>query len=559
MPSSRRGPWQVETEVVRVGPLVSELVDEKRRAFHEWLAKRLVKPVSMRRAAKFTRYVPADDIQNSVLPSTEILGFTTSEADRELKIIDCSGNRYGDLGENFLHWVASCATKFATRAEQVSVILLPGFPNAEFSPFWNPIIDLPADSGTVVVMNKAGDLERHGAPRRFEPPSRKIFQARYRELNGGPGQDFEDKVIRRIGHFDISEKHCSHFFFDGSRAVAELADLLLEKITSVAGKTASRTTLIIPAKTDPWMEQAVTVTAGRLTVPWIKWPMDAAEIPPPNDETSYMFLVDFINTGATYTTVARQAREAGYRLHRYSVAAFKARDCHVEANGLPAVQAIKQVAGERVARDHCDQCKLRLPHTDKYRDEFAELRSYDAWHILTSVGWDTESYGPPVPKRLRHFPPFEEIFDEFGDCLAYKLELIMREVAPGAVIVCPEEPAVQLLIRRMQPWAEDRMVAVPLPREALIRAEGADVRRIAADTGWGRQLDHLSQRQARVVVLDEINASNETARQMLHILKAFHIHPRAYTPIFNFVPAVQLDEVPIRALYELPSPRRVWK
>lgn len=59
-------------------------------------------------------------------------------------------------------------------------------------------------------------------------------------------------------------------------------------------------------------------------------------------------------------------------------------------------------------------------------------------------------------------------------------------------------------------------------------------------------------------MLDEINASNGTAHQMLQILKAFQIQPHAYTPIFNFVPAEQLDGVPIHSLYELPSPRRVW-
>ncbi|WP_328646364.1 hypothetical protein OHS58_45310 [Amycolatopsis sp. NBC_00348] len=518
--------------------------------------------VSVRRAATFTRYIPADDIRNSVLPSTEILGFTTSEADREIKIIDCSGNRYGDLGENFLHWVALCATKFATKPDQISVVLLPSFPHNAFSPFWTPIVGMSADSGTVVVVNKTGQLERHGHPRPLTPPDPEIFQDKYRGLNGTPRQDFEDKIIRRIGHFEISKLYCSHFFFDGSLAVAELADVLGDAITKLTGKRTARTTLVVPETTDAWMEQAVAATANRLNVPWMKWPEDPGQIPEPFPRTTYMFLLDFINTGATYTKVVRQAREADYKLHQYSVAAFMSPDFHAEGNGLPAVHAIKHVAAERVSREQCDQCALRLPHTDKHRDDFAGLRSYDAWYILTSVAWMREGYGPPESHRWRHFPPFATIFEKFGDCLAYKLELVMQDVAPpGVVIVCPEEPAVQLLIRRMQHWADDRMVAVPLPREALNEAGQRGltaIRRLAEGTGRGRQLEHLSQQRASVVMLDEINASNGTAHQMLQILKAFQIQPHAYTPIFNFVPAEQLDGVPIHSLYELPSPRRVW-
>ncbi|RSD26011.1 hypothetical protein [Amycolatopsis eburnea] len=562
MPGSPRRPWQLETEVLRVGALASEPVEESRRKFHEWLARRLVTPVAVHRPASFTRYIPADDIRNSVLPSTEILGFTTSDTDREVKIIDCSGNRYGDMGENFLHWVALCAAKFATRPEQLSVVLLPNFPHNTFSPFWTPILDMPAEAGTVVVVNKAGQLEPHGHPLPLSSPDPESFQAKYRGINGAPRQDFEDKVIRRIGHFEISEQYCSHFFFDGSRAVTELAEVLHDTIVDVTGKRTGRTALIVPAKTDAWMEGAVTAAANRLNVPWSKWPEDPANIPKPTPGTTYMFLLDFINTGATYTRVVQEAVDADYKLHRYSIAAFKSSDFHTEGNGLPAVQHVKAVVAERVSREQCDQCALRLPHTDKQRNDFAGLRSYDAWYILTSVEWKPEVYGPPEAQRLLHFPPFATIFARFGDCLAYKLEKVMQDVAPpGVVIVCPEEPAVQLLIRRMQHWADDRMVAVPLPRGALTGAEGrtiAEIRHLADGTGWGRQLEHLSHHQASVVLLDEINASNATAQQMLRVLKAFQIQPHAYTPIFNFVPADQLDGVQIHSLYEIPSPRRVW-
>ncbi len=562
MPGSPRRPWQLETEVLRVGTLASEPVDEDRQKFHEWLARRLVTSVSVRHAATFTRYIPADDIRNSVLPSTEILSFTTSETHREIKIIDCSGNRYGDMGENFLHWVALCATKFATRAEQISVVVLPSFPHNTFSPFWTPILDLSAEAGTVVVVDKTGGLEPHGRPQPLSSLDRELFQIKYRSLNGAPRQDFEDKVIRRIGHFEISEEYCSHFFFDGSRAVTELAEVLHDAIIEVTRNRTGRTALLIPETTDSWMERAVTATANRLNVPWSKWPDDPARIPEPTPRTTYMLLLDFIKTGATYTRVAQQAIDAGYKLHRYSVAAFMSSDFHTKGNGLPAVQPIKSVAAERVSREQCDQCGLRLPHTDKQRDDFAGLRSYDAWYILTSVEWKPELYGPPETPRLLHFPPFSAIFERFGDCVAYKLEQVMQDVAPpGVVIVCPEEPAVQLLIRRMQHWADDPMVAVPLPREALTKSEEStlgEIRQLARSTGWGRQLEHLSQQQASVVVLDEINVSNTTAQQMLHLLKAFQIQPHAYTPVFNFVPAEQLDGVPIHSLYDLPSPRRVW-
>jgi hypothetical protein len=554
--------WQMDTDVVRLSTASPESVDDGRRQFHEWIAKHIVRHVAARRPAETTKCLPSEQIRSRPRLLGELLNLPHAGEDRVIAIIDFSLNHYEELSENILRSIALCAADFARDSNRVCVIMLPQLPHHSHSAFWKPLVEVPVSGGTVLVYNNEGKVKSHGRPRARSDLGQ-VYERKQQELIGTRQERFDDKIIRRMGHFEISKAHCSRYFFDGTRGVHELSYLLPEKINQLVPRTSmARTELIVPDNVDLWMGDAVTIACGRLKIRQMKWPTVAnGAVPPPNEHSRYLVALDFVSSVARYRTIVDEMRSAGYKLHDFAVAAFLAMD-YADEDDLPRLFPITRVSVDRVPRRECIQCELGLPFTEKYRDELLGLRSYDAWDLLSHVQWSEETYGPPEHLRRKMQPDFVQLFKEFGDYLAYKLEMVLRYVVQGISVaaVCPDEPAIEAIINRMQPWADYRIVAVRIPRAVLDHADQAgpaDILENGKLTEWSHQLTHLADRNANVVLLDESNGSNRTARQMIKILAAFGIRPRAYTPIFNFVPNELLDGIRVVALYDIPSPRKV--
>jgi hypothetical protein len=555
-------PWHLEADVLRLGTASTETVADGRRKFHEWIAKRLMSRVIPRRPAETTTCPPAEQIRRSPRLLGELLNLPGPGDDQVIVITDWSLNHYEELTENILLSIALCAAEFARDANRVCFIMLPQFPHNNHSVFWDPLIEMPVSGGTVFVCNNEGRLKQYGHMR-SRADLGQTYEKMQRELIGTRQERFDDKIIRRMGHFDVSEEYCSRYFFDGGRVVQELSYLLVEQINQLVPRAyLARTEVIVPGDVDEWMGDAVTIACGKLKIRQMEWPMTSAHqrVPPPNQHTRYLVAQDFVSAGARYRRMVEEARAAEYALHDYAISAFVTKD-YLDEEDLPRLFSIKRVSVDRVSRHDCVQCKLGLPFTEKYREELLGLRSYDAWEILSHAPWSAEAYGPPPFLRRKFQPDFVTLFEEFGDYLAYKLEEVLPYVVQGTAVaaVCPDEPAIQSIVKRMQPWADDRIVAVRIPRAALEesdRAGAANIRESSKAAEWARQLRHLSERNANVVLLDEFNGSNRTAHLMIRILAAFDIRPRAYIPIFNFVPNELLDGIRIVALYDVPSPRR---
>jgi hypothetical protein len=554
-------PWYLQAYVVKLGTNTTESVAVGRREFHEAIARRLgLTPLVVDRPAEMTTFLPADQIRDQPRLLGELLNLSDDD-ERRVAIIDCSLNHYEVLSDSILLSVAMCATAFAKTKNHLCVIMLPKLPHHYHNSFWEPFATMDISGGTVLVYNNEGKVESKGRPR-TKVDLGSFYEQQQQQLTGTIAEEFQDKIIRRMGHFDVNDRYCSRYFFDGTRAVRELSYLLVDQVTElVSRRTMARTELIVPEQVDLWMGDAVTVACERLKMRQMKWPSAPDRVPAPNPHTKYLIVTDFVNTGTTYRRIVAEVRDAGYELHTFAISAFGAEDLHGNTRGLPQVSPIKPVTVDRVLRTDCPQCQLGLPFTEKYRNDMVGLRSYDAWDMLSHVSWSPERYGPP-PERMLHraLPDFEELFDKFGDYLAYKLEMVLRFVVPDieVAVVCPDEPGVNAIVKRMQPWADNRIVAVHLPREVLNHhAGGGDVGTYNQRSEWVRQLRRLEERNAPVVILDEFNASNRTVRHMTEVLAAFHLQPRAYTPVFNFMPSEQIDGVRVVALYEMPNPRKM--
>src|SRR4051794_16226312 len=159
-------PWQLRTEVLRLGPNIPEAVDADRREFHMWIAKRFAGPVHPEDNNRATKYLPDDQIRSH--PSL-LLQFIYPEAvqdERAITIIDCSLNHYQIMSENVLQSLALCALELTRIENQICVIMLASFPHNVHSPFWTSLEDMGPNGGTVVVVNNEGASRLFGRPRK---------------------------------------------------------------------------------------------------------------------------------------------------------------------------------------------------------------------------------------------------------------------------------------------------------------------------------------------------------------------------------------------------------
>lgn len=552
--------WRVQAAVVRLGIITLEPVAEDRQLFHEWLAKRFGRSINVSRPALYTKYIPAEQIRQPWRGLREILDFVVEDGERVLSLIDCSPNHYETMRENLIAHVSECAVELAGGPDQVCVILLPRFPSSNHSPFWTLLEQMGDRGGSVVVINNEGQMRSFGKPvRATVPPD--AYETRQRKLSGTLEEEFADKTVRRMGHFKIGQEgYCSRYFFDVHRAVRELSQLLVEKISTLTKAELARTTLLVPEGIDPWMDEAIAIAEESIKVGRTTWPVSDGPLPKSETYRKHLVVIDFVNTGGTFRNLVDAALDAGYEFHQFAIAAFVGDDFHNENAKYPTVLHIQRVKFDRSPHGECTQCSLGLPYTSNRGEGLIGLRSFDAWEIMTKVTWKEEGYGPPPHRRHRILPDFEEMFSLYGDYLAFKLENVLRHVSQKAevAVVCPDEPAIRSIVNRMQPWADNRIATVRLPRETLElsgRVDSADLAVSDEDSEWARQLRHLAGRNASVVLTDEFNGSNITAKRMISVLHAFKLQARAYAPIFNFVPNEPLQDVQVVALYDIPSPR----
>lgn len=560
---------RVQPFVLRLGKPAREAVSDDERHLHRWVANKLTRSsfIDISRTAE-TVVLAADRVRQSPEEVRDLIEFNPEADEPWLGIIDCSKNSYLLFREHLLLYLGETAAMAAAAPSRICLILLPQLPHGTHSIFWDPLESMQAQGGSVLVISNDGITRQFGRTVDLSQDFSQRYRDKYRQLNNTMAEVFAEKKVRRLGHFRVGEpgeRYCSRYFYDASRAVQELGELLASQVTLIRrSNPVSSTKMVIVMPTSDWLYDAALIAASRSQLKRIEWHIgddSSSNNSEPETGIKYIPIFDFVNTGATAHTAIASLKDAGFSLSKAGVAAFAAQDYHVKGADPLAIEVIHRVKVDRALSQDCDQCRLGLPHTQTDLNDSYKLRSYDAWEMLLDVKWGPEEYGPPGSLLEEYFPDFPTLFSEYGDFIAYKLERLLQRVVSTyeIALVCPEEPAIEKLIDRVQPWADDRLVSVRVPREVLDLAAEARFEELGGldeYSEWSRQLRHLSERKARVVVLDEFNASNRTAHAILKVLRAFGVQPRAYIPIFSRIPGqVALDNIPVMSLYELPSPR----
>jgi hypothetical protein len=122
------------------------------------------------------------------------------------------------------------------------------------------------------------------------------------------------------------------------------------------------------------------------------------------------------------------------------------------------------------------------------------------------------------------------------------------------VFICPEEPHVQELIKRLGIIMQNRQVAVMIPRAVL---DSSDLDHYLSQhdmADWYMQLRYLRDKNANIVIVDEFSRSFSTARDVIRLLrhKDFDLAHKAYIPVLDFVPETIPRPPFTYPLYRLP-------
>jgi hypothetical protein len=283
-----------------------------------------------------------------------------------------------------------------------------------------------------------------------------------------------------------------------------------------------------------------------------------------------VLLVDFVNTGATFSLLARRLRALEVRLAPRAIAAmavlpeFNSRDDRI------VVKPLMRVDRQTVLPSSCLQCQLGIPYTDPWSEEYLTIRTFDFWDMMLSFKWRPETFGPKSARLFRETPDLENLFERYGDWLAYKIDIVLTYIGVQneVVVVCPDEPIVNRLMAKLRPRFQQRLVAIHIPRnvldligaqsdltvESVLRTVGDE----GNDDGWLRQLRYLASHRslAHIAVIDEFNASGTTAKAILALLHEFGLRPTAYIPVINWDPVASVPgSVPVYPLYHLPRAR----
>ena len=562
---------------VSLGRAVTERVSDRRLKLHRWLATRLKLAANPELpVAAGTSDLSFEDLSRKPGRIGEVLRPDVPVASDGIITVDLSTNTYDLLNERFLLWLGQALVALAKPARTV-VVLVPGHPPAQTSLLWIALAELnepDTEAGRVLVIDRLGEIRAFGAavPAVTE---RLVDEIRKRQaaLAGTAESRFSAKLLRRLGHFDMAklsgEDQCGRFFFDCSAATEELADILEAKLrVRYSRRALSESKLVLCGVRSAWMSASAGMVAERLGIPSETLPrrVTSRHRAKLSDKRNIL-LFDVISSGATFDKIYSTLSGWGTPLGDHAFAALTTDRTRVKRLGLK-VDVVEEVRQQTVPREDCPQCKAQIPFSSfELEEQHIMISAYDMWSMLLEVPWRAEPYWPKGKKKLDWIPDFEAVFEQFGDWIAYRYDEMLKHLGHtrDVVIVAPNERRVQRLLDRLRARFEERIVAVAIDRDVIDAVDNGDdtpdaVARAAEDAGrdvddWRRQLLHLRSSRTPVLVIDEFNASGGSARAIVDVLRAFGVPVAAYLPFLDWHPGLDLQEVRVHALYEIPSPR----
>ncbi|MEE6263899.1 hypothetical protein [Plantactinospora sonchi] len=583
--------WRIIPKVIRLGSATSEDVPAERLDFYQWLVGEVFSAQATVEPSQ-TIYLSSNQLRSSAWQVYDrLVADVPTSADTDERIVVLVDFTLSPQ-ELVIQTVAAYAGKaigklLLTDPNRHVLVMMPALKTGLLQSFRETVAEVDR-AGHMIVQYDDGSRVRVSAGRDDTAIQRSDteYTDQLRRLNQPIGDRLGGKVLRRLGHyrFGTSNEYCTRYFFDASYAVPEVSQLTKNLVVEERDASTGPLTIVSHQAHSPWLVEVGAEVAQRLGIQ--HHPLQAAgsleNLP---DTGEVLLLLDVVNTRRTARSLINRLRQRGLTVRPTVVAVFVERErlgagkdefqMVVSRQSYRVRGVADPIDRRKTERARCDQCRAGIAPMDPRADR-PGIRSFDMWEMLLAHEWVPEAYGPwdpdEVPSEAPRFslaPDFERIFQDYGGWIAYKLDQMLEAVRLGgagvkeAVYVCPAEPAMNTLTDLLKARRGARPVAVKIPRSVLWAVQQDDFSEVdrQVDVGWQRQLNLLAERESyAVAMIDEFNGSNTTALSMAKILGRFGIRAVAYLPVINRNPGSSLRlpgdlEVPIRALYEIPSPR----
>ena len=524
--------------------------------FYIWLGKKLTNSACVLRPA--ARSVELDFLELATEPArlrTLLNDAVTAADDGSMLVIDLAANPYDLLREPLLRELAEFICAWVEAGTQRdAALLLPSLPpKDETSIFWPAFTERPGQ-GKIWLIGADGQLVRYPQKRVQITRLRQIGEECREKFRSLHDIDLRSLIVRRLGHFEIAQHdgtRCARYFFDGTLSVEEISHLVRLQVGELFSNPSGIAFLTHGPRSD-WLHESARIVAASFEeschVDLNDWNgMQALPV-----RQHYVLLIDVVNSGQTLSRLVAQLTAHGTRPDHALTVMLDEDSPDWDGINLGHILTVKS---EKVRQTDCPQCKIGLPYTDPNDEDLQALRAFDAWDMLLFPEWIPEPYAPNGARLIPMAPDMVKMFTEYGDWIAFKLEVLLKslQIRNHVIFVCPDESCINSLIPFIARRFLDRPVAIRVPRTALEQGKA-----IAPSTqfGWQQQLLAVKARpKAKVVLLDEFNASNSTASDMITLAKSIGIEPAVYIPILNRVPGRWINGIRVRSLYELPAPR----
>lgn len=378
---------------------------------------------------------------------------------------------------------------------------------------------------------------------------------------GRPTDEIRERLVRRLGHFKSSSKHCRTVSYAVRGADAALRRLFAEQLDAVDART-----IVYDTRQNPWMRAAVAsycTDRGLQQIAIQSLPgvlRSGAMLAEP-----VALVLDVMSTGETARRAISEIESHLGNPGVLHVAAVLGNRLSLSVQGQEKlVRPFIELPMKVTPKDKCEQCQLDIPYQDeRAADRATTLREYDFWTLLTSVSWRGE-VDPPVDTGLAYdrVPDYEAVLEAAGDWVAYLMANRLREVRGYWGLVHPDQVESSALCRRIRGELQNLdvpIIAIPDDLISAIRMDAPEWRsRMDRSTElWRTNLNLLRNAGGGAVAVDIFTGSGATFRAVQALLAYAQVPVHLCFPMIERNPdATARSGVAHDAVYTWWGPRR---
>jgi hypothetical protein len=561
-PSDARRP-RVLVRYIRAPSPAPESFPGGRSRLYRWLALKLLETEDCDFGWPESKCITAEQMLHPRIEDIEnVIQFKDNSNDKtNLEIIDIANNHYHPLNDILLYQIATVLRhRIGVASRRTVVILLPLLP-AESSVFWSSMPSTgigPGDAiSTFVIANDGRSWPSgHLAPDDC---------AEYRSIAASQAPDLVEmlraRTVTQVGHYDLGatdRPRCAMEFFDTEAAELEMGELAIRwaKENHLIGP---RFTLISYGRRGAAarFHRAMSGAATALNCGFQS--VTASDAMPSSEDIrgTAVLVFNVVDSGLAFRRVVNNLRANGVRVASKALTVLKTEPKVYFGRRYPELTSLCDGFERKVySRKECPQCRLGLAYTPRSSDRYLPVRAIDIWRILLACRWNHETFGPVGRPFMRYAPDMADVFERYGDWFAYKVGELLRSLGMerDLVFICPDEPHVERLIRKLGIIMQNRQVAVLIPRSVL---DNFDLDRDLDNregNDWYTQLSYLRNRKANIVLIDEFSRSFSTANDIIRLLEHGQLGLRhsAYIPVLDLAPESVRRPPLTYPLYRLP-------